>query len=282
MYHYTYLITNTQEEKHYIGSRSCKCLPTDDLGICYFSSSSNKLFVSEQKKNPEKYQYQVLEIFENRKAATESEVSLHQYFDVKNNVMFYNRSNQTSTSYEFSDEVKQEFSNKKKHVFRHKLHGTEICTRWELAQKYKNLTLCGLSLMVCGNTKSHRGWYLNKLPKDTAQKFNFYHFELGNEFCSLKELCKKYKINKREMSFVLAGEYKQYNGWAIDPKNVAKSVFVFYHKDFGQRICNRMELRNEFHNLTNSGLHALVSGRNRSHKGWTVNQQNKRDRPRQR
>lgn len=38
-YHYTYRITNKIEGMHYYGARSCDCLPKEDIGIKYFSSS---------------------------------------------------------------------------------------------------------------------------------------------------------------------------------------------------------------------------------------------------
>lgn len=97
-YHYVYRITNTKTHLHYYGSRSCDCNPTDDIGITYFSNSSVKLFIEDQKNNPQDYKYKIIKIFEtSRKDATQLEVDLHKKFNVKNNPKFINLANQTSS-----------------------------------------------------------------------------------------------------------------------------------------------------------------------------------------
>lgn len=67
MYHYTYRITNTKERMYYYGVHSCYCLPKEDIGVKYFSSSKNKEFIKDQKENPQDYKYKVLKIFETRR-----------------------------------------------------------------------------------------------------------------------------------------------------------------------------------------------------------------------
>jgi len=97
--HYVYRITNVLLNKHYYGSRSCKCNPYDDLGIKYFSSSKDKDFKKDQKEHPEHYRYKIIKIFENRNDAYALEILLHEKFDVGINENFYNRSKQTSTRF---------------------------------------------------------------------------------------------------------------------------------------------------------------------------------------
>ena len=55
--HYTYRISNTLINKHYYGTRSTGINPKDDLGYKYFSSSSDKEFIKDQKDNPQNYKY---------------------------------------------------------------------------------------------------------------------------------------------------------------------------------------------------------------------------------
>ncbi len=50
-YHYVYRITNTVLRKHYYGSRTSKIRPNLDLGVIYFSSSTDKNFLKDQKLN---------------------------------------------------------------------------------------------------------------------------------------------------------------------------------------------------------------------------------------
>ena len=56
-FHYVYRITNVEKNKYYYGSRSSNILPSEDIGIKYFSSSSDKIFVQDQKENPQNYMY---------------------------------------------------------------------------------------------------------------------------------------------------------------------------------------------------------------------------------
>lgn len=97
-YHYTYRITNIVEKKYYYGVHSCNCLPKEDIGVKYFSSSKNKAFKDDIKENPQNYKYKVVKIFGTRKEALEHEIFLHAKFDVGVNKKFYNGAKQCSTN----------------------------------------------------------------------------------------------------------------------------------------------------------------------------------------
>lgn len=99
-YHYVYRITNIIKQKHYYGTRTSKCLPIEDLGIKYFSSSKDKDFIQDQKSSPSNYKYKIIRIFDTRKEAIELEIKLHDRFDVGINESFYNRSKQTSSRFD--------------------------------------------------------------------------------------------------------------------------------------------------------------------------------------
>ena len=76
MFNYVYKITDKKKGMYYIGMRSCKRPPQDDLGIHYFSSSNNKQFIKDQKENTSDYQYDVLKTFDKRKQAHQYEKEL--------------------------------------------------------------------------------------------------------------------------------------------------------------------------------------------------------------
>lgn len=97
--HYIYRITNTVLNKHYYGVRTAKN-PKLDIGIKYFSSSSDKEFIRDQKDNPQNYRYKIIKIFDSRSDAIELEVKLHDRFNVGKNESFYNRSKQTSSGFD--------------------------------------------------------------------------------------------------------------------------------------------------------------------------------------
>lgn len=86
---YVYLITEISTGMKYIGVRSCRCDPKDDLGIKYRSSSSNKQFINRQKSNPSDYKYEIISTFDTRKEANQEELRLLEKYDVENNPSFY-------------------------------------------------------------------------------------------------------------------------------------------------------------------------------------------------
>lgn len=102
LYNYVYRITNMKSSKHYYGVRSSKVEPKLDLGIKYFSSSSDKKFIKEQKENKSIFKYKIIKIYKTREEATNLEIKLHDKFDVAKNEMFYNKSKQTSCKFDTS------------------------------------------------------------------------------------------------------------------------------------------------------------------------------------
>jgi len=101
-YHFVYRITNTYINKHYYGIRTSEITPKKDLGITYFSSSSDKEFIKDQKENPQNYKYKVLKVFSTREEAIEMEIMLHKKFDIGINEKFYNKAKQTSKGFDTS------------------------------------------------------------------------------------------------------------------------------------------------------------------------------------
>jgi hypothetical protein len=99
MYYYVYRISNLVENKHYYGKRSSKIEPKLDLGIKYFSSSTDKEFMSSQKVNPENYEYTIIAYCDTAKEALDLEVYLHEYYNVGVNPRFYNKAKQTTTRF---------------------------------------------------------------------------------------------------------------------------------------------------------------------------------------
>lgn len=102
LYHYTYRITNTVEKKYYYGMHSCDCLPKEDIGVKYWSSSKKPSFINDQKVNPQNYKYKIIKIFNTRTEALEHEIFLHKKFEVGVNLSFYNGAKQTSTKFDTS------------------------------------------------------------------------------------------------------------------------------------------------------------------------------------
>lgn len=99
-YHYLYRITNLIDQKHYYGIRTSKNVsPTQDLGISYFSSSHDKEFITDQLIHPENYRYKVIIICNSIQKVINLEIKLHNKFNVGSNPKFYNKSIQTTSSF---------------------------------------------------------------------------------------------------------------------------------------------------------------------------------------
>jgi hypothetical protein len=131
-FHYVYRVTSLIENKHYYGSRSSILHPKEDLGIKYFTSSTDKDFVNNFKQNPKQFKLKIVSIFNNREDALLFEIKLHNKFEVAKNSKFYNRCKQTVSGWTtiglklkpMSDEIKAKLRNKqtgKKHTPESKL-----------------------------------------------------------------------------------------------------------------------------------------------------------------
>jgi len=114
MNYYTYRITDLKNKKYYYGSRTTDKDPKKDIGHTYFSSSSDKSFIKDQKDNPENFKYKVIKIFDNLEQAIELEIKLHNKFNVGVNESFYNRAKQTSIGFKSSFKGKKHSEEHKK------------------------------------------------------------------------------------------------------------------------------------------------------------------------
>jgi hypothetical protein len=98
-YHYVYRITNLVTGMHYYGKRSSSNHPYNDLGTRYFSSSSKKEFIQEQKTNPHHFKYKVVGVYTTSEQALQAEVKLHTKFNVSENQSFLNIARQTNSTF---------------------------------------------------------------------------------------------------------------------------------------------------------------------------------------
>lgn len=90
MNHYTYLLINPTTGMLYIGKRSCNCLPQEDTT---YMSSSSYVPKTECIKL-------ILNTFKTALEALDNEIYFHNLFDVGVNPIFYNKSKQTSNSFD--------------------------------------------------------------------------------------------------------------------------------------------------------------------------------------
>ena len=99
MNHYVYLIEKKNalpnQEKYYIGVRSCEGLIGDDS----YMGSSKYLTEEVETLGINQFNKIILKRFSNRKEAVQYEIDMHNEFDVANNSFFFNRVKQTVVSF---------------------------------------------------------------------------------------------------------------------------------------------------------------------------------------
>lgn len=91
MYHSVYCIHEKSSDMKYIGSHSSFIVPQNDIGIYYFSSSTNISFIQSQKDNPNNYSYEILSIHDSYSDALKEESRLHHLYNVDTSDFYYNR-----------------------------------------------------------------------------------------------------------------------------------------------------------------------------------------------
>jgi hypothetical protein len=200
IYHYVYRITNLVEKKHYYGKRSSKCDPKKDLGVKYFSSSTDKEFREDQKLNPQNYRYKIVARFNTSSKAITRESKLHSIFNVGVNPSFYNKVKQKSTWFD-STGIKHSEETKKK------------------------MSIAATGRLCHENTKAAASKYFKNKPKSAEQKLKMKLAMTGKK--KTQSSIEKTAYAKRgipltaEHKSKLAGtKNKYFIGYYITPDNV--------------------------------------------------------------
>lgn len=122
--YYTYLIWNKKTKMKYIGYHK----DNNDMDIYYGTPSSRKNeknieFQRLLKENSSLLKKRVLKWFDNKIDAINHEIEIHKKYDVKNNKMFYNDSNQNTYKFEYdrtgithTDEARKKMSESQKKI----------------------------------------------------------------------------------------------------------------------------------------------------------------------
>lgn len=204
---YVYRITNTVENRYYYGSRKYNPDIGYDIGITYFSSSTDKKFIQDQLANPGNYKYKVICCFDDNTKALNLEVRLHKRFDVKNNPAFYNLANQTSKGFTITPEIGKQISkshkrrfeaglssNKGHHNPRHGDHRSYAEIHGEEKAKEIQETF---SILRSGNKNSNSASWKLTGPDGTCETF------AGNCSKTLREKGLSMKVLKKHLGDVV-------------------------------------------------------------------------------
>lgn len=97
VYHYTYALKRVKDGKLYIGVRSSRCPPEED--VSYMSSSKS---IRDDLRAGVRFRKQIIATWSSRKKAVKHEVELHEKYDVARNPKFLNKVKQTTSGFDRS------------------------------------------------------------------------------------------------------------------------------------------------------------------------------------
>lgn len=202
MNYYVYKITNLSNNMYYIGSRQSKCDPKDDLGVKYFSSSSNKNFINEQKQNPNKFKYEILSKHNSRMEAFEEEVRVQIELGCLEDELCYNKSinhlqfTNYNKSFKHTKESKEKLSKARKEYY--KTHDA-----WNKGYKYPEEFGKKVSESLKGNPrlrtqlgKKHSDETREKISEGVKEYFKTH--DVWNKGSHLSEEEKKHQSELRK------------------------------------------------------------------------------------
>jgi len=284
MYYYVYRITNTEDKKHYYGSRKSKIHPTQDLGKVYFSSSTNKKFIKDQKCNPKNFKYKIIKTFNASDESKIYESKLHLKFDVKNNINFYNKSNQTNLKFSYGEGTirkKQTFDFYNiKTGLQHTCPALNMVTQYNLRNIYR---LCN------GEIKRCKDWIiLNNTAYISTVNNTIYKFKNSSDeiFIGTEQEFYNYtNCTWKSVPYMLSKPGRSFKTWKITAivsentssfksrKNVA---YEFYHEQHGYIKDTILNISNKY-NVAIEKLSLITISKAKSYKGWSLYDTHKKD-----
>lgn len=189
MNHYVYLIEKRNalpnQQKYYIGVRSCEGLIGDDD----YMGSSKYLTEDIIKEGENNFNKIILKRFETREEAYAHEIQLHKEFDVANNPLFFNRAKQTVIGFDPGVGENNYFYGKK-HTLESRQKMSEILKTKDCRQKTTNK---GKKFPTSGSkiSKARKEWMsINKHPMLGRNRINEPNLVLGG-LKQKRDTCKK-------------------------------------------------------------------------------------------
>lgn len=260
-YHYTYY---SYEEwgMGYFGSRSCDCLPEEDVN--YFGSFRDKNF------NPS-HKIILKSDYQTREEAIVDEIILHDFYEVDKNPHFANRAKQTSNKFTTIHMIGE------KNHFYGRTHSEETKKKISLIHKGKTISE-EAKLSV---SKRHKGVPLSEEHKEKIRK-SLTGIKRTEEQRKRISDAKKGKPNtekqKREHSIRMTGEGNPNYGVKTSPEKaekIRKSNSKYTYKCTSpsgkEYITYSMKQFCDNHNIVSKAMMLAVAHNKKEHfRGWKV------------
>lgn len=259
-YHYTYY---SYEEwgMGYFGSRSCNCLPEEDVN--YFGSFVDKNF------NPT-YKIILKCDYNEREEAIVDEIILHNFYEVDKNPYFANRSKQTSKKFITTSMVGE------KNHFYGKTHTEESKKKISLIHKGKTIN----EKTKLAVSKRHKNVPLSEEHKEKIRKSLTGIKRTEDQRKKISDSKKGKPITekqKKEHSIRMTGEGNPNYGMKTSPEKtekIRKSNSKYTYKCISpsgkEYITYSMKHFCEQYNLTKPSMLAVAHNKKTDYKGWKV------------
>ena len=187
-YFYVYKITNLSNNKKYIGWRTSNKPPIKDLGIYYFSTSSDEDFIYEQLSNAKNFRYEIIKECTTAKEAVYLEDKLLNEVNAKDNFEYYNKSNGCRWFYDTTGSIW--ITDGKKDIKIHKNHPPSLLSEYLCKGFYKGRSFGG-------EHPSKNKMMIHKHNKETGKTAQKMIFDFEIDFY----LDKGYKIGGMPQGF---------------------------------------------------------------------------------
>ena len=201
-YHYVYY-SYEEYGRGYFGSRTCKCLPKED--IKYFGSFKDKNFKPTQK-------IILKSDYATREEAYADEIILQQYYKVVENSHFANRAYQTSTGWTTlglfpSDETRKKLSESHKgRIAWNKGKSVLDEVKEKIRQKNKGRK----------QTEEHKLKRAQKMSKEFTLLDPYGKIVSGK---NVSQFCRDNNLNHSHIFNVMSGKRNHHKGWTIYKPN---------------------------------------------------------------
>lgn len=225
MKHFYVYYSYEEYGRGYIGKRECNCIPEED--VKYFGSFEDKTFKPTKKI--------ILEIFNTRKEAYEAEAKLHNFYDVKNNPHFANRTNQYLNKKELYKvkELKindENFKEKFVNIVKKSTSIRQVIIDLNLKETGGNycsiqswINLLNLDISHFTGQSCNKGKKLgDRLTEEQKEKSHYkYIYTIispdGTAIITknLRKYCKDNELNQRNMWLVASGRNKTCKGYKV-------------------------------------------------------------------
>jgi hypothetical protein len=216
MKHFYVYYSYEEYGRGYIGKRECWCLPEED--IKYFGSFGDKTFKPTQKI--------ILEIFDSKEQALEAEISLHKFYNVKDNPHFANKANQSSSraykSFKISDD---DYCKNFKKAVKESRSYSQVIKKLNLKVNGSSLNRVKDYIKLLNLETSHfttSSWNSGKINDNDLKIWhckNEYKIISPNNqtfiTINLKKFCNENNLCRNEMKKIIDNKIKQHRGWTI-------------------------------------------------------------------